>query len=179
MAEPVTPVLDAENVRVAVTGAIYGGPTSATKPTSASSATDGYVGYGYVSDDGVEESTDRSVDKLKAWQNAATVRTVVTEAVMSYKFTLIETTKDVLELFYGSTVDSTGKIEIDPGATGGQKNFIFDVIDGDEFIRAFFRGEVGEKEAIKNASGEVIGYGVTINVVGKVTKWYSSLATTP
>lgn len=173
------PVLNADNVRVAVTGAIYGGPTTAAVPTDAESATTGYVGYGYVSEDGVEESTDRSVDKLKAWQNAAIVRNVVTEGVMSYKFALIETTKEVVELYYGSAMDEDGKIVIDPTSTGGQKNFILDVIDGEDFIRSFFKGEVGEIEAQKNASGEIIAYGVTVNVIGKVTKWYSSLATAP
>lgn len=173
------PILNADNVRVAVTGAIYGGPTTAAAPTTAESATTGYVDYGYVSEDGVEETTDRSVDMLKAWQNAAIVRTVVTEGVMSYKLALIETTKDVVELFYGSSVDAEGKIVIDPTSTGGQKHFILDVIDGEDFIRAFFKGEVAETEAQKNASGEIIGYGVTINVIGKVTKWYTSLDTTP
>ena len=55
---PIEPVLDADNVRVAVTGAIYGGPTTAAKPTSASSVTTGYTGYFWVDTDIRKEVID-------------------------------------------------------------------------------------------------------------------------
>ena len=179
MAVPVAPELDAENTRVGVTGAVYVGTAGATAPTSATAAVTGYKGLGYISEDGVEETLDRSVDKLKAWQNAAVVRTVVTESAMSYKFTMLEETLDTVGLFYSTTVDGSGTVVIDPGATSGPLPFVIDVIDGTDVIRAVFTGEVGETEAIKYASGELVGYGVTVNVIGKVTKHYTSLDTTP
>lgn len=178
MATPVAPVLDADNTRVGVSGAIYVGESTATPPADAEAATTGYKGLGYISEDGVEETLDKSIDKLKAWQNAAVVRTVTTEAALSYKFTMVEETADTVGLYYNTTVDTaTGKVVIDPGASAGVKQFIIDVIDGNELIRATFKGEVGETEAIKYASGELVGYGVTVNVIGKVTKYYTALIT--
>ena len=180
MATPVEPVLEAQNTRVGVTGAVYVGAAGATPPATAEAAVTGYKGLGYINEDGVEETLDRSVDKLKAWQNAAVVRTVVTEAALSYKFIMIEETADTVGLFYSTTVDTlTGAVVIDPGATSGALPFVIDVIDGTDVIRAVFEGEVGETEAITYASGELIGYGVTVNVIGKVTKYYTSLITGP
>lgn len=176
MATPVAPVLVAENTRVGVSGAVYVGPLASTPPITAEAVATGYEGLGYISEDGVEETLDKSIDKLKAWQNAAVVRTVTTEAALSYKFTMVEETADTVGLYYNATVDTlTGAVVIDPGASSGVKQFIIDVIDGPNLIRATFKGQVGETEAIKYASGELIGYGVTVNVIGKVTKYYTSL----
>jgi hypothetical protein len=55
-----------------------------------------------VSEDGVTETRDRSSDTIKAWQNAATVRTVVTDATLTYALTLIETKRETVELYYGT-----------------------------------------------------------------------------
>src|SRR5688500_4446565 len=112
--------LSSSNVRVAVTGAVYAGPTATAAPTAADSAlAGGFVDLGYVSEDGVSETRDRSTNKIKAWQNADLVREVVTESSLTYTFTLIETKEDVVELFYGATADSVdGSVEIVPSATG-------------------------------------------------------------
>lgn len=183
--------LDSDNVRVAVTGVVSVGPTTATAPTDASAALTGFNDLGYVGEDGVTETRDRSTTKLKAWQNADTVREVVTDASISYKCVLLETKKETVELFYASTVDdTTGAIVIVPSATGGRQSFVVDVIDGDDFIRAYIpSGEVTEVGDQVYASGEAIGYEVTITAYpstaittadgepGSVKKFYSSLKT--
>lgn len=180
---------DSQNVRVAVTGAVSVGPTTTAVPTDADSVVVGVVDLGYVSEDGVTETRDRSTTKLKAWQNADTVREVVTDASISYKCKLIETNADTVELFYATTVDpTTGAILIVPSATGGRQSFLIDVIDGDEFIRAYVpEGEVTEVGDQVFASGEPIGYEVTITAYpstkiltasgqpASVKKFYSSL----
>lgn len=154
------------NVRVAVSGEVSVGATTAAAPTGTSGALTGFSGLGYVSEDGVTETRDRSTDDIKAWQNADTVRTVVTDAGLSYQFTLIETNKDTVELFYGATATagaSDGNVIVVPANTGGRKSFVIDVIDGSELRRIYVpQGEVTEVGDVTYASGEPIGYDVTI-----------------
>lgn len=178
--------VDSDNVRVAVTGVVSIGGDTATAPADADTALGvGWTDLGYVSDDGVTETRDRSTNKIKAWQNADEVREVVTEAGLTLKFALLETKKEVVELFYGATVDTTdGSIAIIPASTGGRKPFCLDIVDGDDFIRVYVpAGEVTEVGDQVYQSGEAIGYEVTVtcyptNVGGTVMaakKFYSSL----
>ncbi|MGH8878159.1 MAG: hypothetical protein ACRD0P_12580, partial [Stackebrandtia sp.] len=72
--------LNSANVRVAVTGAVSVGSTTADAPSDADTPLTDYDDLGYVSEDGATETRDRSTEKLKAWQNADVLREVVTEA---------------------------------------------------------------------------------------------------
>lgn len=180
--------LSSENVRVAVTGAVYVGPTSADAPTDADTPPVGFSDLGYVHEDGVTETRDRSTEQLRAWQNADVVREVVTEATMTYTLRLVETKAETVELFYGVPVNpADGSVSIIPTRTGGRKSFIIDVIDGDDFIRAYVpSGEVTEVGEQVYSNGEPIGYEVTITAYpsaaiqvdgrpASVKKFYSSL----
>lgn len=185
--------LVAENVRVAVTGAVMVGPTSAPAPTDADTPPTGFDDLGYISEDGITETRERSTDQLRAWQNADVLREVVTEASISYTFRMVETKAETIALYYGSDVDPlTGSVAIVPARTGGRKSFIIDVIDGTEFIRIYIpSGEVTEVGDQVYASGEAIGYEVTITAYpdsriltddgqpAAVKKFYSSLVATP
>lgn len=175
---------DSANVRVAVTGAISMGATSATAPTDADSALTGLTDLGYVNEDGVTETRDRTTNTIKAWQNSDIVREVVTEANLTYTFVLIETKAATVELYYGSTVDtSDGSLIVVPANTGGRHSFVIDVVDGDDFIRTYIpQGEVTEVGDQVYAAGEPIGYEVTVRAYpdstlgGSAKKWYSALA---
>jgi len=183
--------LNSANVRVAVTGAISVGPLDTEAPTDADSPLTGFDDLGYVSEDGVTETRDRSTEQLRAWQNADILREVVTEASMSYAARLVETKNETVELYYGTPVADDGSISIIPSRTGGRKSFVLDVIDGDDFIRAYIAsGEVTEVGEQVYANGEAIGYEVTITAYpstkiltedgqpASVKKWYSSLDAT-
>lgn len=158
--------LNSGNVRVAVTGAVYQAATSATAPTSPTSTLTGFTDLGYVSEDGITEARERGSEDLKAWQNGDVVRTIVTEGKITFAFTLIETTTDSVELYYGGTVTPDtgyGSIPIVPTATGGRFSFVIDVVDGAELIRTYVpSGEVTEVGEQVYASGEPIGYEITI-----------------
>lgn len=174
--------LSSSNVRVAVTGAVYSAPTGTAAPTAADSALNvAFVDLGYVSEEGVTEQRERSTTQIKAWQNADLVREVVTDSALRYSLTLIETKEEVVELFYGAAVDSVdGSVDITPSATGGRKSFVIDVIDGSELIRIYIEeGEVSEVGDQVYASGEPIGYQVTITAYAvdgvTATKFYSAL----
>lgn len=164
---------NSSKVRVAGSGEISVGPTTVAPPTDTGTLPTGMVGLGYLSEDGFTEARDRSVEDLKAWQNSATVRSVVTEADLSYSFTMIETTKATVELFYGTTVTQSvphGKYTIIPANTGGAKTFILDVIDGSNLKRIYIpQGEVSEVGEVTHANGEPIGYEVTIKTYPDAT----------
>lgn len=172
--------LDSDNVRVAVTGAVYVGPTSSAAPTSSSSALTGFTDLGYVSADGITETIDKTTAQIRAWQNGALVREVVSEGTYSVAMTFIETNQDVLELYFGSDLTG-GELDGDPTKSGGRKSFVIDVVDGDIVERTYIpAGEVTAVGERVLASGEAIGYNVTITAYADTSsvtfkKWFSSL----
>lgn len=177
--------LDSTKVRVAVSGAVSIGAVGAAAPTGTGSALTGLTDLGYISEDGVTETRDRSTNTLKAWQGGATVRTVVTDGTLTYKFKLLETKKETVELYYGTTVTAAatdGNFVIVPTATGGRKSFVLDVVDGAELIRTYVpQGEVTEVGERVYSNGEAVGYEVTLtayvdNVLGGSAKvWATAL----
>lgn len=184
-------VLNSANARVAITGAISVAPTGTAAPTDASTALPAaWKDLGYVTEDGVTETRDRSTDTIRAWQNADLLREVVSEADLTFQFTLAETKAETVALYYGSTVDAaTGAIVIVPSATGGRQSFVIDVVDGTQLIRAYIpEGEITEVGDQVLSHGEVVGYDVTVKAYpstslatptgnGAAKKWYSALAT--
>jgi len=158
--------LDATKVRVGVSGEWMVGLLAAVPPATAAAVTTGYVGLGYVSDDGVEREPDRKTKDIPAWQNSAVVRTVTDGAAKTvYKFTLIETNKATIEFAFGTTVTQTateGTYNADPAATGGRKQHLLDVIDGANIRRETFEGEVTKLGATKFAGGDPIEYAVEV-----------------
>lgn len=173
--------LTSSNVRVGVSGEVSVGPTATTAPTSAAATLTGFTGLGYVSEDGVTETVDRSIDDIKAWQNAATVRSTITDASVTYQFTLIETTVDTVEAALGASVTQSateGTYTIVAGSTGGRKSFVIDVIDGANLKRIYIaEGEVTELGDTVYASGEAIGYAVTLKAYTDPIVFDTSLKT--
>jgi hypothetical protein len=154
--------LTASKVRVGVTGAVYYGETSTTAPTASDSTLTGFTEVGYLNSDGLEFTPEKSTTAINAWQNSDLVRTVITDSSLTYKLTLIETSLDALELYFGVTVTG-GKVEVNPGATGGRRSFVFDVVDDDKVIRHYVpSGEVTAVDPQNYTNGEAIGYGITI-----------------
>lgn len=160
--------LTSDNVRVAVTGLVAVGPTSADAPTNSGSTLDtDLVDLGYVGESGVEENRERTTKDLKAWQNGAIVRTVVVDGKYTLKFTMIETTSATMETFYGSTVqdaDATdGRIDVVPTSTGGRKSWVVDVVDGSDAKRIYIaEGEVTEVGTVTYVNSDTIGYPITV-----------------
>jgi len=175
------------NVRVAVTGAVSVGDTDATAPTGTSGALTGFTDLGLISEDGVTESRGRSTNDIKAWQGGALVRTVVTDATLTYHFVLLETNPDTVELFYGAAATpgaTDGSLVVVPTSTGGRKSFVLDVIDGAELLRVYVpQGEVTEVGDRVYQNGEAIGYEVTVtayndSTIGGAAKvWMTALKT--
>ena len=173
--------LDSDNVRVAVSGAVYVAPTGTTAPTDSGTALDvAFIDLGYVSADGIAENIDRTTNQIRAWQNGSLVREVTSEGTYSVELTFIETSETVLELYYGSTL-TDGELDGNPTATGGRKSFVVDVVDGAIIERIYIpAGEVTAVGTRTLASGEAVGYQVTITAYADTDsttfkKWFSQL----
>lgn len=180
--------LDSNAVDVGISGTLSYGATTAAAPIDATTALPSadWKDVGYISDDGVTETRDRSTDTIVAWQNSDTVRTVVTDSSISVQFTGIETNQNMVELFYGSAVTTTdGSVEIVPSDSGGRRSFVLDYVDGNKTVRLYLpNAEVSEVGDLTVAAGEAVGYDVTI--VGypgsggfSAKKWFSSLVVGP
>ena len=158
--------LDASNAAVAVSGEVFVGAYDAPVPTGVDfdpTADGNYMGLGYLSEDGFEITPESSSENLVGWQNAAVLRSIITEASITATFTMVEVKESTIETYWATTVDTTtGSYDVDPAATGGKKKWIFQVIDGDEAELACYVGELSGREAITNQNGQLIGYGVTI-----------------
>jgi hypothetical protein len=172
--------LDSDNVRVAVTGAVYVGATSAAAPTGSASTLTDFTDLGYVSADGITETIDKTTSQIRAWQNGALVREVVSEGTYSVAMTFIETNQDVLELYFGTTI-TDGELNGDPTLSGGRKSFVIDVVDGAIVERTYIpAGEITAVGERTLASGEAIGYAVTVTAYADASnvtfkKWFSQL----
>lgn len=163
--------LDSTKVRVAVTGAVSVAPLSTAAPTGTAGALNAaFKDLGYIGEDGVTETQPGSgdVERIKAWQGGATVRTIRTpsEDLPTWSFVLLETKKEVVELYYRTSVTQTateGSYEVDAENQDSGHSFVIDVVDGSELERVHiprgFVSEVGDKVY---ANGEPIGYEVTI-----------------
>lgn len=176
---------DASNVSVAGDGMVAYGPLTATAPTGLGALPAGFEDVGYISEDGVVESTEQSIEKIKAWQRNATVRSTVTEGESTYSFTMIETKAATVELAFGVTVGDDGSYVKNPGAERPHQSFIIDVIDGERLERQYIPdGQVTELGEITRANGEPVGYEVTItaydnaSIGGSSKVWDTALGAT-
>jgi len=159
--------LDAANVRVGITGGVRSaavGTTAPTDPTSAYGA--GWNEYGYISEDGVEETFTSESTDIRAWQNGVLVRTVNSKTDAMFKFMVIETNKTILADFRpGSTVSTSAGVTtttVKPIAPN-PKAFALDVIDGTYNTRKIIpRGEIVDRGPVTYKTDEAIGYEITI-----------------
>lgn len=172
--------LDPSKVRVAVSGAVFKGLTSASAPTGTASATTGFTDLGYISEDGVEIELPDAGDStpIKAWQNGTTVRTIRTpsEDNPSWHFTMLETSLATVETYFGVTVTQTvseGSFQYTV-ASRGHNSYIIDMIDGSELIRDYVPyGIVTSVGAITLSNGDPVGYEVTVEGELDTTKLYN------
>jgi hypothetical protein len=157
----------ANNVRVGVTGAVYFAPASTAVPTSVSTALNAaFEDVGYISEDGVTESTATDTNDIRAWQNGDIVRRVQTSHDYSVAFTMIETKAKSLELFYGNFTagpgGASGVVEVN-GEQPYRGAFVLHVIDDTDLIRVVIPdGQVTERGDVQRVNGDATSYPVTI-----------------
>lgn len=155
------------------TGGVLIGEVGTAGPTDASAALDAaFKSAGYIGEDGLTESTDRSTEKVKAW-GGDTVKVLQTDFATTYSFTFIETLNgDVLKAVYGDDNVTTTAATVSAGTlhavkvngeTLPRKAFVFEVKDGDARIRIHVPdGQITEVGEVTYNDSEVIGYTVTV-----------------
>lgn len=171
---------DEANVRVAVTGAVLKGNYGATAPTGTSGAPSGHTDLGFISEDGVEINLPDAGDAtpIRAWQNNTTVRVVRTPSDdrPSWHFTLLETTIEAVETYFGVAVTSgasEGSLEFSVGDRP-DNSYVVDAIDGSELIRDYIpKGVVTSVGAHTLANSDAIAYEVTIEADPDPVKGYN------
>lgn len=154
-------------------GGVLNGPLGTTLPTDATTEPDAAIkALGYISEDGLTESSERTTEKVKAW-GGDTVKVLQTEFAATFSFTFIEVLNaDVLKAVHGDdnvtttpATASTGTLQ-SVKVTGEQLDhdvWIFEVKDGDAKIRIVVPdGQVTTVGEVTYNDGSVIAYEVTV-----------------
>lgn len=168
-------VTSAKNVSVGkpnlkVSGGVLKAPLGATRPVDPDSPLESdYESAGYIGEDGVKESSERSTEDIKAW-GGIKVRTVQTEYGTTISFTFIESRRAlVLKSVFGEDnviVDPKGFIKVLRNADPlGNAQWVFDMKDGDRGARRLDvgNGQITEVGDISYVDGEAISYEVTMS----------------
>lgn len=151
-------------------GAIYFAPVGTALPTDASTELDTkFKNLGYVSDDGLTNTSDMETEAITAW-GGQTVLTTLTSKEDNFEFTLIESLNaEVLKAVYGSrnvTVDeTTGLIKVTVNASEPESySWVIDMIMTNGALKRIVipSGKVSEVGDVTYKDDEAIGYETTL-----------------
>jgi hypothetical protein len=171
----------AANVRVGVSGECHLAPAGTALPTDSSTAlAAGFDALGYNTDAGVTETINDTRTDIQAWQNGDVVRRVRTSHVVEYAFTLLETSAETLEAYYGDFTNGVVKLR---GDTETRGVWAIEVVDGADVVRIVIPdGEVTQRGGVQYVNGDAVAYPVTITCYpdangDKAIKYYGALTT--
>lgn len=162
------------------TGGISVAPLGTALPTDSTTALNvAFKSAGYIGEDGLTETTDRSTDKIKAW-GGDTVKVVQTDFSVTYSFTFLETLNvEVLKAVYGSANVTTTAATTTAGTLYSAKivgdvlphaAYIFEVKDGSSRIRICVPdGQITSVGDVTYNGSDVVGYQVTIEAYKDAT----------
>ena len=154
-----------------IAGAVYTAPIGTTLPTDATTALDTtkFVCLGYVSEDGLSNNNELSVEAIKAWGGNIVYRSL-TEMNDEFGLALIETENpDVLKTVYGEshvTVDASGNISVDVvGEDPIERVWVFELaLRGNRARRIVIPdGAITSRDEITYNDSDAVAYGITIS----------------
>lgn len=150
------------DVFVGATGTVYGGASSTTAPTDATTTLDaGFKDLGFVDENGLTESVNQNTQEIKAW-GGSTIRKIQTDHTVEIKLGLLETNPDSVKAYYGSDNVDTDSIKV-TSEMNTRQSWVFDVVDGDSIIRVYVPdGEVTGHEDVIYKTDQAVVYGITI-----------------
>lgn len=157
----------------AVTGGALRAPLGTALPADATTVlTAAFKAVGYISSDGVVESTSTDTNDIVAW-GGDTVRTVQTSHAVTYAFTMIETNPDSVAVYYGddnvtATVgDATKGAELAIRVTSEELThqvWDFEIMDGIRKGRVVLPdGQVTERGDVSYIDEDAVSYPVTVS----------------
>ncbi|NNC10696.1 hypothetical protein HII28_02185 [Planctomonas sp. JC2975] len=101
---PTTPTLDATQIRVAGTGAIWKAPVGSTAPTDSVTALDAaFHNLGFAAN-GFTVTPSLKTTPVMGWQSVQALRNIITELTRKIAFELQQTNMDTAALAWGGTV---------------------------------------------------------------------------
>lgn len=153
-----------------VSGAVYRAPLGTTLPTDATSALgNAFVSLGYVSEDGLSNNNELSVEATKAWGGNIVLRSL-TEMNDEFSLTLIETKNvDVLKAVYGDdnvTVDASDNVTVNVIAEDPvEAVWVFELALRGGIARRIVipDGAITSRDEITYNDSDAVGYGITIS----------------
>lgn len=153
-----------------VSGAVYRAPIGTTLPTDATTALDAaFVSLGYISEDGLSNNNELSVEATKAWGGNIVLRSL-TEMNDEFSLTLIETKKvDVLKAVYGDdnvTVDASGDVTVNVIAEDPEEAvWVFELVLRGGIAKRIVipDGAITSRDEITYNDSDAVGYGITIS----------------
>lgn len=190
---------NANAVHVAMTGAVRTAPLGQKLPDIGEKYEDvgEFRNLGYISADGVEISFDEDKQEYIPWQELSPVRTDITKAAKSIKFTLWEVGPESLALFLGVPVDQIteigegGREFYEEGVpTFEQTQLHVDMVDGDTHKRvSFLNTKISERGALVFKKDDVLALELTYTTFpagaeygeelrGKTARWQFNKAFT-
>ena len=158
---------------ITATGGILSAPLSTTRPTDAVTALPaGFVKKGYVGEDGVTKTIDKTDEKIKAW-GGSTVKIVRQEHSVSYSWTFLESgNAEVLKALVGeenvtitpATATHGNQIEVrETGQMVPRESWLMEMKDGDTAIREYAPdGQLAYSGDVQFVHSNVISYTVTL-----------------
>lgn len=156
--------LNATNVRVGYTGEVFFAPPTPTptQPTDATTALAGmYTGFGYNTDDGIEETPSEQWSEIKAWQAGAIVRRIRSTEAWTWDFAMLETNSNALLVYYGNY--AAGGVKIGGQATT-RGSWVIEVLDNKDKLRIVIPdGEITGRGAHSYKTDEGVAYPVTLS----------------
>lgn len=175
--------INTAQVRAGLDGGVYVAPLGTVIPITATAALDpAYVHLGYFNDDGVEIDPSQDREEFTAWQSVVPVRRVLTGSQFNLTFTMIQTTRLSLELYFPNAFTTTtggdNTLTIPANPSSDVRIFLFDWLDGSIANRIVLqRGEVIDVDSLQIQRGAPAAYQVTITaypVSNVIASWLSN-----
>lgn len=147
---------------------IYAAPHGTAIPAGVSTAPGtGWIELGWVGEDGVTNAIQRDTTKHYAW-GGSVVKTTQDKYTETFKFALLETSKEVLDLVFGAkNVSGTGTdLTVDHSELMlDRQSFLIDFVDGDRIGRHIIKdGMVTEVGDLVYTHKGLLQYELTVDV---------------
>lgn len=166
------PTLDSTEIKLAPSGAVWVAPAGTAAPTDSivamGAVNASWINLGYVTEDGVTMNPSVNVKDINAWQSAAPVVTTLNTVGLDFKFTLMQTTQEVLGIYlFGATttiVGNTAKIVIPSSPSLLSKSLVLEWVDQYGYKNRVYVPTciVSDHDAVKLQRTEATEYGLTL-----------------
>ena len=164
------------DIKVGTDGVCYVAPEGTTLPdTTASTLNVAFMDLGEVSTDGLEAAFDAAAEYIRNWKGLP-VRSFTPEVTFTFAITFLETTKDVLDLYFGATTTSIlgDKSETKVGQPDNTPHaLVIPVVDSkDNSVQQWVvpRAVAGEREAVTYANSTAVAYKITFSALYDATE---------